>query len=100
MVLHGWGLSPYEHAVCGRDEGLTVSRLRSGGVVRSDCTSHAVAYPAPETIELFGLPVLSHWDVAGTAAEHDRRAVSIIVGAYSQWYIERKVHSLRTTESA
>ncbi len=100
MALHGWGLSLYECAVCGRGEGLAAFHLQSGGVVCSDCAPRAAAYPAPETIELLGSLVSGRWDVADAAAEHDRRAASAIVAAYLQWHVERKVRSLRIAESA
>ena len=100
MALHGWGLSLYECAVCGRGEGLAAFHLQSGGVVCSDCAPRAAAYPAPETVELLGSLVSGRWDVADAAGEHDRRAASAIVAAYLQWHVERKVRSLRIAESA
>ncbi|MDO4887149.1 MAG: DNA repair protein RecO [Actinomycetaceae bacterium] len=100
MALSGWGLALASCATCGREDDLTAFNVRSGGVVCTTCAPRGSAHPAAATIELLGALVSGRWQDADGAAEHCRRECSALVAAFSQWQLERQVHSLRMMEMA
>ncbi|WP_166848807.1 DNA repair protein RecO [Isoptericola sp. BMS4] len=98
LAVAGWAPSFAECARCGEPGPHHAFSVGSGGAVCSRCRPPGSAAPAPETFTLLGALLGGDWDVAEAAEPRHRTEASGLVAAYSQYYLERTLRSLRMIE--
>lgn len=95
MMVAGWGFSIDECASCGVPGPHSALNIAAGGAVCDDCRPVGSATPSVETWQLLLALIVGDWASADAATIAARKSAAAIVGAYSQWHIEKHVKSLR-----
>jgi DNA repair protein RecO (recombination protein O) len=98
LAVAGWAASFTDCARCGAPGPHRSFAVAQGGAVCSRCRPPGAAAPAAETFELLAALLAGDWDVADAAEPRHRTEASGLVAAYSQFYLERTLRSLRMIE--
>jgi DNA repair protein RecO (recombination protein O) len=95
LAVAGWAPSFTDCARCGEPGPHHSFNVASGGAVCPRCRPPGSPAPAPETFRLLGALLTGDWDCADASVERHRKEASGLVAAYSQYYLERTLRSLR-----
>jgi len=98
LAVAGWAPSFTECARCGEPGPHHSFAVAQGGAVCSRCRPPGSASPAPETFDLLAALLAGDWEVADAAERRHRSEADGLVAAYSQFYLERTLRSLRMIE--
>ncbi|PFG43624.1 DNA replication and repair protein RecO [Isoptericola jiangsuensis] len=98
LAVAGWAASFTDCARCGEPGPHRAFAVAQGGAVCSRCRPPGSAAPAPETFALLAALLAGDWDVADVAEPRHRSEASGLVAAYTQFYLERTLRSLRMIE--
>lgn len=95
MALAGWAASFEDCAICGARGPHASFSIAYGGSVCPRCRPPGAISPAPETLVLLAALLSGDWEVADAADPRHQREATGIVAAFSQFYLERQLRSLR-----
>ena len=95
FAVAGWAPSFTDCARCGEPGPHHSFNVATGGAVCGRCRPPGSSSPAPETFALLAALLTGEWGVADAAAERHRKEASGLVAAYTQFYLERTLRSLR-----
>ncbi|WP_418276538.1 DNA repair protein RecO [Isoptericola jiangsuensis] len=98
LAVAGWAPSFADCARCGEPGPHHAFSVAQGGAVCPRCRQPGSAAPAPQTFTLLSALLAGEWDVADAAEPRHRSEASGLVAAYSQYYLERTLRSLRMIE--
>ena len=98
LAIAGWALSSVDCARCGAPGPHTAFNVVVGGAVCGRCRPPGSPSPAPETFDLLAALLTGDWGTADASERRHRIEASGLVAAYSQFYLERKLRSLRMVE--
>ncbi|WP_344250259.1 DNA repair protein RecO [Isoptericola hypogeus] len=98
LAVAGWAASFTECARCGEPGPHHAFSVGTGGAVCSRCRPPGSTAPAPETFALLGALLGGDWTTADASEPRHRTEASGLVAAYSQYYLERTLRSLRMIE--
>ncbi|MEG3616629.1 MULTISPECIES: DNA repair protein RecO [Isoptericola] len=98
LAVAGWAPSFTECARCGEPGPHHAFAVAQGGAVCTRCRPPGSPSPAPETFVLLAALLAGDWDVADAADSRHRSEADGLVAAYSQFYLERTLRSLRLIE--
>ncbi|CAM3748296.1 DNA repair protein RecO [Isoptericola cucumis] len=98
LAVAGWAPSFTECARCGEPGPHHAFSVGTGGAICSRCRPPGSIAPAPETFALLGALLGGDWPVAEASEPRHRAEASGLVAAYSQYYLERTLRSLRMIE--
>ncbi|MCA5894895.1 DNA repair protein RecO [Isoptericola sp. NEAU-Y5] len=98
LAVAGWAPSFTECARCGEPGPHHAFSVAQGGAVCTRCRPPGATAPAAETFLLLGALLGGDWDTADAAQVRHRTEASGLVAAYSQFYLERTLRSLRMIE--
>lgn len=98
LAVAGWAPSFTDCARCGEPGPHHAFNVSQGGAVCSRCRPPGSPSPAPETFTLLAALLAGEWDVADASVARHRKEASGLVAAYSQYYLERTLRSLRMVE--
>ena len=99
LAIAGYAPSFTDCAQCGRPGPHSAFSIRSGGAVCVDCRPLGSASPTPQAMDLLGALLVGNWSsVDGVASRYLTEAAGL-TAAYVQWYLERRVRSLRLVEA-
>lgn len=98
FAIAGWAPTFTDCARCGEPGPHRAFSVASGGSVCSACRPPGSTSPAPETLMLLAALIGGDWATADAADGRSRREASGLVAAYSQFYLERTLRSLRMVE--
>ncbi|WP_125777069.1 DNA repair protein RecO [Antribacter gilvus] len=94
----GWAPSFTDCARCGEPGPHRALNVAQGGAVCPRCRPPGSTAPAAETFVLLAALLAGEWDVADVSDARHRKEASGLVAAYSQYYLERTLRSLRMVE--
>ena len=95
LAIAGWAPSFTDCARCGEPGPHRSFSIATGGAVCPRCRPPGSTAPAPETFALLAALLSGDWPTADASAPRDRKEASGIVAAYSQYYLERTLRSLK-----
>lgn len=98
LSVAGWAPSFTDCARCGEPGPHHAFAVAQGGAVCARCRPPGSTAPAPETFTLLAALLAGDWDVADAADQRHRSEAAGLVAAYSQFYLERTLRSLRMIE--
>lgn len=98
LAVAGWAPSFTDCARCGEPGPHRAFSVAQGGAVCARCRPPGSTAPAPETFVLLAALLAGEWDVADASDARHRKEASGLVAAYSQYYLERTLRSLRMVE--
>jgi DNA repair protein RecO (recombination protein O) len=98
LAVGGWAPSFADCARCGEPGPHAAFSVAQGGAVCGRCRPPGSTAPAPETFELLAALLGGDWEVADASEPRHRKEASGLVAAYSQYYLERTLRSLRMIE--
>ncbi|GAA1867659.1 DNA repair protein RecO [Myceligenerans crystallogenes] len=98
LAVAGWALSALDCARCGEPGPHTAFNVSHGGAVCTRCRPPGSPSPAPETFVLLAALLAGDWTTADASTARHRNEASGLVAAYSQYYLERTLRSLRMVE--
>jgi DNA repair protein RecO (recombination protein O) len=95
LSIAGWAPSFEDCARCGEPGPHRAFSIATGGAVCAQCRPPGSSSPAPETFALLAALLSGDWDRAEASAARHRAEAAGIVAAYSQYYLERTLRSLK-----
>jgi DNA repair protein RecO (recombination protein O) len=98
LAVGGWAPSFGDCARCGEPGPHHAFAIAQGGAVCPRCRPPGSPAPAPETFELLAALLVGDWATADASGIRHRKEASGLVAAYSQYYLERTLRSLRMVE--
>jgi DNA repair protein RecO (recombination protein O) len=98
LAVAGWAPSFTDCARCGEPGPHHAFSVAQGGAVCGRCRPPGSTAPAPETFRLLGALLQGDWETADASEARHRKEASGLVAAYSQYYLERTLRSLRMVE--
>lgn len=98
LAVAGWAPTFSDCARCGEPGPHPAFSVAQGGTVCQRCRQPGAAAPHPATILLLAALLSGDWSVADAAEDRHRREANGIVAAYSQFYLERSLRSLRMVD--
>jgi DNA repair protein RecO (recombination protein O) len=98
LAVAGWAPSFADCARCGEPGPHHAFSVAQGGAVCSRCRPPGATAPAPETFLLLSALLVGEWPTADASDPRHRKEASGLVAAYSQFYLERTLRSLRLIE--
>ena len=98
LAVAGWAPSFTQCARCGEPGPHHAFSVAQGGAVCTRCRPPGATAPAPETFVLLGALLGGDWATADAAEARHRSEASGLVAAYSQFFLERTLRSLRMIE--
>lgn len=96
--IAGWAPTFTECARCGEPGPHRAFSVQAGGAVCSRCRPPGSTSPAPETFALLAALLEGDWHTADASVGRNRREASGLVAAYTQFFLERTLRSLRMVE--
>ena len=98
LAVAGWAPSFTDCARCGEPGPHHAFSVAQGGAVCGRCRPPGSTAPAPETFRLLGALLMGDWETADVSEPRHRKEAGGLVAAYSQYYLERTLRSLRMVE--
>lgn len=94
LAIAGYSPSFDVCATCGAPGPHRAFAVAGGGAVCESCRPSGAAAPAPQTFGLLAALLTGDWVSADASVDKHRRDAAGLIAAYTQFHLERKVHSL------
>ncbi len=94
LSLAGWAPSFSQCARCGLEGPHESFIVQLGGMVCASCAPPGAPRVQPQVVDLLDSLMRGEWERAESIPSSQRAASSALVGAYTQWHLERSLRSL------
>lgn len=94
----GWAPSLYDCAMCGKSGPHPTFSVAQGGCICEDCSGSGAKRASVFAISLLRDLMVGNWDMVQTSATHVREEANELAVAYTQWHLDRRLHSLALVE--